>query len=174
MRAQNDDTPPEKADSGQRLTGNSGSARSRSPSLTVKGMSATTKRRRKKKGGWKQSKGLHWTQVQQVYELQKLAAEAGTPLNYVVDIHTADDALRDDDRACKRWLSNQTKNIQQAVRGRGKQPRQATVPCVTIYEKRLGGDLHAHMWLHKAPGNDALERFHDGSEFHVQIGRAHV
>jgi hypothetical protein len=135
-------------------------------------MSTVTKRRRKKKGGWKQSKGLSWTQVQQVFELQKRAVEAGTPLNYVADIHATADAMKADDRLCKRWLSNVAKNIQQAVRGRGKQPRQPTAPCVTVYEKRNGGDLHAHLWVHVAVGNDALDRFHDGAE--INVHRSHT
>lgn len=114
---------------------------------------------------------MPWVEVQRIHDLRKRAAEHGTPLNWVADIHSHDEALVSDDARCKRWLANKAKTILQAVRGRGKTPRQETVAAVTVYEKRLGGDLHAHLWLHVAKGNDALQRFHDGHD--INVHRAH-
>ena len=118
---------------------------------------------RPKNGGYKALKGLRRSQVKQVFDLRKKAAEAGTPLNKFVTIHPHDDALEADDRSCKRWLCNKAKDIIQAVRGRNKKKqRQPFVPCVTVYEKRCGGTLHCHMLLHVARGNGALLRLSDG------------
>lgn len=111
-------------------------------------------------------------QVEAVYRLRKEAAEAGTPLNRFVSIKPQDEAVITNDNICKRWLSNKAKNLQQAVRGYGKNPRQKTVPAVTVYEKRLGGALHCHMLMHVAPGNDALERLADGLEIDCRPAHA--
>lgn len=172
MRGQNDDKPNQKAQDSQRLAGISGSPKPSSPSLTDKKFTRTSRLKRRKKGGWKALKGLRLTQVEAVYRLRKEAAAVGTPLNYFTTIKPQEVELKNDDAACKRYLSNKAKNLIQAIKGYGKEPRQETVPCVTVYEKRLGGHLHCHMLLHVKNGNDALERLSDGLE--VDTRRAHT
>ncbi len=172
MRGQNDDRPNQKAENSQRLGGEPALPESRSHSLADKNVAPRRHRKRRKKGGWKALKGLRREEVEAVYQLRKEAAAAGTPLNRFVSIKPQDEAVITNDNACKRWLSNKAKNLQQAVRGYGKKPRQKAVPAVTVYEKRLGGILHCHMLMHEAPGNDALERLSDGAEIHCKAAHA--
>lgn len=171
MRGQNDDKPNEKGKYSQRLGGKTALSESRSHSLADKDLTPRRHRKRRKKGGWKELKGLRREQVEAVYQLRKEAAAAGTPLNRFVSIRPPE-ALVGNDNACKRWLSNKAKNLIQAVHGYGKKPRQKTVPAVTVYEKRRGGHLHCHMLTHEAPGNDALERLADGIEIHCRAAHA--
>lgn len=172
VRGQNDERRNRKAENSQRLGGEPGLPGSRSHSLADKHVAPRRHRKRRKKGGWKELKGLRREQVEAVYRLRKEAAEAGTPLNRFVSIKPQDEAVITNDNVCKRYLSNKAKNLQQAVRGYGKNPRQKTVPAVTVYEKRLGGALHCHMLMHVAPGNDALERLADGLEIDCRPAHA--
>ena len=172
VRGQNGDRPNQKAKNSQRLSGKTALPESGSHSLADKNLTPRHSRKRRKKGGWKALKGLRREQVEAVYLLRKLAAEAGTPLNRFVSIKPQDEALTTNDAVCKRYLSNKSKNVIQAVRGYGKHPRQKSVPAITIYEKRLGGGLHCHTLLHEAAGNDALERVADGIEIDCRPAHA--
>jgi hypothetical protein len=125
---------------------------------------------RRKKGGWKALAGLWWDEVKEVFSFVDAAACADKPLSFVT-LRLYDAALEADDRLCKRNLCNKAKDIIQAIGGRGKVPRQPDVPAVTVYEKRPGSVLHAHMLAHVAPGNDALARKSDG---HVVSSRPAV
>jgi hypothetical protein len=117
---------------------------------------------RRKKGGWKALAGLWWDEVKEVFSFAEAAAWAGKPLSFVT-VRPCDTALEADDTLRKRNLCNKAKDIIQAIGGRGKVPRQPAVPAVTVYEKRPGSFLHAHMLAHVAPGNDALARVSDGT-----------
>lgn len=172
VRGQNDDKPNQKAKSSQRLGCKPALPKTRLHSLTDKNVAPRHRRKRRKKGGWKSLKGLRREQVEAVYQLRKEAAAAGTPLNRFVTIKPQDEAVITNDNVCKRYLSNKAKNLQQAVKGYGKKPRQKAVPAVTVYEKRVGGILHCHMLIHVAPGNDALERLSDGLEIDCRAAHA--
>jgi len=166
VREQNHANANLKAENSQRVTGNSNLTEPASPSLIDKKLTPRTRLKRRKKGGWKALKGLRLDEVKRVCQLRKDAAAAGTPLNNFVSIKPTDAAITANDNICKRYLSNKAKNIIQAVRGHGKEPRQQTVPCVTVYEKDADGGLHCHMLTHVKRGNDALERLSDGLEIH--------
>jgi hypothetical protein len=124
-------------------------------------------KRSRKRGGWKTRCGLYWSEVKKAAEFNKLAIEAGLPLNWFVSIHPPASVLAMGDAITKRWLSNKAKHIQQTVRGRSV-IRQAQVPCITVYHKDRGGALHCHMLIHVARGNFALERIADGSIIDVK------
>lgn len=172
VRGQNADKRKRKAENSQRLGVKTALPESRLHSLTDKNLTPRRHRKRRKKGGWKALTGLRREQVADVYLLRKLAAEAGTPLNRFVSIKPTDETLTGNDTACKRYLSNRAKNVIQAVRGYGENPRQKAVPAVTVYEKRRGGNLHCHMLIHEARGNDALERIADGIEIDCRPAHA--
>lgn len=136
------------------------------PSIADKVSQTRSVRRRKKasrkKGGWPTSKGLIWKgEVCRIYALQKLAADAGVPLNWFISIRPPADILALPENRIKRWLCNQAKGIQQRVCGR-RTYRQDKPPCVTVYEKNRGGPLHCHLLIHVTAGNPALEGLGDG------------
>lgn len=124
-------------------------------------------KRRRKKGGWKSRCGLYWSEVKRATKFNKLAMEAGLPLNRFVSIHPPALVLAMGDVVSKRWLREKAKQIIQTVRGRNT-IRQVQVPCMTVYHKDRGGALHCHMLLHVARGNSALEHIADGSIIDVK------
>jgi hypothetical protein len=52
------------------------------------------------------------------------------------------------DQERKRDLSRKIAHLGQAIKGRGRTPRQTHFVGVTAYEKKLSGVLHAHMLVH--------------------------
>jgi hypothetical protein len=72
-----------------------------------------TKRRNRKKGGWRTRKGLTWAQVKEVYEFAKLARQAGFPLNAFVTIKASWRCSSDQDR--KRDISRKIAHLGQAL-----------------------------------------------------------
>jgi hypothetical protein len=52
------------------------------------------------------------------------------------------------DQERKRDLSRKIAHLGQAIKGRGRTPRQAHFVGVTTYEKKLSSVLHAHMLVH--------------------------
>ena len=111
-----------------------------------KGASPKTKRRKRKKGGWRTRKGLTWAQVKEVYEFAKLARQAGFPLNAFFTIKA--DWRCSTDQARKRDLSRKIAHLGQAIKGRGRTPRQIRFVGVTVYEKERNGVLHVHLLVH--------------------------
>jgi hypothetical protein len=105
-----------------------------------------TKRRKRKKGGWRARAGLTWAQVKDVYEFAKLARHAGFPLNAFVTIKANWRCSTDQDR--KRDISRKIAHFGQAIKGRGRAPRQIHFVGVTGYEKERNGVLHAHLLVH--------------------------
>jgi hypothetical protein len=83
------------------------------------------------------------------HELDKLAREAGTPLNKFISLRTRDD--RDGDALRKRDISRATAHLGQEIERRG----QSHVG-VTNYEKSPSGRLHAHHLVYIAPSNDDI------------------
>jgi hypothetical protein len=104
------------------------------------------KRKRRKKGGWRALAGLTWAQVKDVRECAKLATEAGLPLNAFFTIKA--DWRCSTDQARKRGISRKIAHLGQALKGRGRTPRQIHFVAVTVYEKKQGGILHAHVLAH--------------------------
>ena len=129
--------------------------------------SGNKKRKNRRKGGWKTRRGLNMQEVKRAHELNKLAKEAGLPLNRFVSIHPPPEILARGDGKAKRWLSSRTSDVMRTVRRRST-PRQAKVPCMTVYEKARGGSLHCHLLLHEARGNSAIERIADGTIIDVK------
>ena len=82
-----------------------------------KGASPKTKRRKRKKGGWRARKGLTWAQVKEVFEFAKLARQAGFPLNAFFTIKADKRCSTDQER--KRDLSRKIAHLGQAIKGRG-------------------------------------------------------
>jgi hypothetical protein len=124
-------------------------------------------KRRRKKGGWKSRCGLYWSEVKRATKFNKLAMEAGLPLNRFVSIHPPASILALGDAVTKQWLREKAKQITQTVRGRSS-IRQVQVPCITVYHKNRGGSLHCHMLLHVTEGNSALKRIADGTIINVK------
>jgi hypothetical protein len=114
--------------------------------------------------------GLTWAQVQDVFELAKLAQQAKRPLNAFVTFRANDRCLTDGDR--KRDLSRKVAHFSQAVKGRGRVPRQAHFVGVTTYEKRPGGALHAHLLAHVEDFSFARQ-LGDGDVIHVIRAKPH-
>ena len=112
----------------------------------AQGASLKIKRRRRKRGGWRARAGLTWAQVKEVFELAQLARRAGVPLNAFVTIKADKRCSTDQER--KRDLSRKIAHLGQAIKGRGRTPRQAHFVGVTTYEKKLSSVLHAHMLVH--------------------------
>ena len=111
-----------------------------------KGAAPKTKRRKRKKGGWRARAGLTWAQVKEVFEFAKLARQAGLPLNAFLRSKPTRRCSTDQER--KRDLSRKIAHLGQAIKGRGRTPRQAHFVGVTTYEKKLSSVLHAHMLVH--------------------------
>jgi hypothetical protein len=126
------------------------------------------KRKNRKKGGWKTRRGLSWQEVKQAYKLKLLARKARLPLNRFVSIRPPAPVLARGDAKAKRWLSFAVNRIVQIVRGRCAHPRQAKVPCVTVYEKERGGAIHCHLLLHENRDDSAIERIADGTVIDVK------
>jgi hypothetical protein len=105
-----------------------------------------TKRRRRKKGGWRARAGLTWAQVKEVFEFAKLARQAGFPLNAFITIKANWRCSSDQER--KRDISQKIAHLGQAIKGRGRAPRQSHFVGTTAYEKERNGVLHAHMLVH--------------------------
>lgn len=99
------------------------------------------KRPRNRRGGWKPTTGLTWSNVQEIHEAHHGAAKAGMPLNRFVSIrppsHIADDATRK--KLCYRLASH----IGQKLGRRG-----APFIAIRVFEKDIGGLLHLHMLVH--------------------------
>ena len=116
-----------------------------SPRRQPGGRSGTRRRASKKprnrRGGWKPTTGLTWSNVQDVHEAHHGAAKAGMPLNRFVSIrppsHITDDATRK--KLCYRLASH----IGQKLRRRG-----APFIAIRVFEKDIGGLLHLHMLVH--------------------------
>jgi hypothetical protein len=111
-----------------------------------KGAAPKTKRRNRKKGGWRTRKGLTWAQVKEVYEFAKLARQAGLPLNAFTTIKANWRCSTDQER--KRDISKRIAHLGKAIKGRGRTPRQIDFVGVTTYEKERHGVLHAHLLVH--------------------------
>jgi hypothetical protein len=104
-----------------------------------------TKRRNRKKGGWRTRKGLTWAQVKEVYEFAKLARQAGFPLNAFVTIKASWRCSSDQDREARYFAKDSSP---WAGPGRGRAPRQNHFVGTTAYEKERNGVLHAHLLIH--------------------------
>lgn len=162
MRAISGSTPRKKDKAGQKVTGKKAKVRKAAASLGDRDVTVSTRRKRRKTGGYKPLKGLRWSEVQQVFEVAKLAKEARLPLNMFCTIRLPE-AYEGDVRSAKRYLCNKAKYIIQTVRGRNATRfRQQKIPAVTVYEKRLNGPLHCHLIGHRARGNDAVLKIADG------------
>jgi hypothetical protein len=162
VRASSRKSPAKKRKTGQSVRSKSGNGGKGRVSLVVRDRPVSTRPKRRKKGGYPALRGLRWSQVQEVYRLAKLAKEAGWPLNTFFTLKLPE-ALQGDDRSAKRWLCNRVKHVLQTTRGRNpKRRRQERVPAVTVYEKKIGGHLHAHMLFYKAGGNVAVLDLADG------------
>jgi hypothetical protein len=111
-----------------------------------KGAAPKPRSRNRKKGGWRARAGLTWAQVKDVYEFAKLARHAGFPLNAFVTIKANWRCSTDQDR--KRDISRKIAHFGQAIKGRGRAPRQIHFVGVTGYEKERNGVLHAHLLVH--------------------------
>ena len=81
-----------------------------------------------------------------MFEFAKLARQAGFPLNAFVTIKADKRCSTDQER--KRDLSRKIAHLGQAIKGRGRTPRQAHFVGVTTYEKKRSGVLHAHVLVH--------------------------
>lgn len=111
--------------------------------------SAHPHKRRKHRGGYKPSTGLNWqTDVKRIFEIVKLARERDTPLNVFFTLRTPS-TLPDEKR--KRWVTRKVAHLGQAL---GRKPRCQPKICITVYERKPDGQLHAHGLIYVVPGND--------------------
>jgi hypothetical protein len=108
-----------------------------------KGAAPKLRPRKRRKGGWRALAGLTWGQVKDVFEFAKLAHQAGFPLNAFFTIKADWRCSTDQER--KRDLSRKLAHLGQAIKGRGRTPRQIHFVGATVYEKERNGVLHAHL-----------------------------
>jgi hypothetical protein len=111
-----------------------------------KGAAPKLRPRKRRRGGWRALAGLTWDQVKDVFEFAKLARQAGFPLNAFFTIKADWRCSTDPER--KRDLSRKIAHLGQAIKGRGRTPRQIHFVGATVYEKERNGVLHAHMLVH--------------------------
>jgi hypothetical protein len=116
------------------------------PSRRKRAALKTKRRRRRKKGGWPARAGLKWAQVKEVFEFAKLARQVGFSLNAFVTIKADWRCSTDQER--KRDISRKVAHLGQAIKGRGRTPRQIHFVGVTTHEKERNGVLHAHLLVH--------------------------
>jgi hypothetical protein len=116
------------------------------PSRRKRAALKTKRRRRRKKGGWPARAGLKWAQVKEVFEFAKLARQVGFSLNAFVTIKADWRCSTDQER--KRDISRKIAHLGQAIKGRGRTPRQIHFVGVTTHEKERNGVLHAHLLVH--------------------------
>ena len=114
------------------------------PNQTKKGKP----KKRKKKGGYKARKCKTDEELMLINEVPHLAKKAGYPLNAFVTYRSPPNCSSDPER--KLILRRQVMHMNQRVKGRGKVRHQHFAPSITIYEKPVGGDLHAHQLIHIA------------------------
>lgn len=131
------------------------------PKQTKKG----TPKKRKKKGGYRSRKCLTKEQLVLFAETEKLAREAGYPLNTFASFRTP--ANYSSPAECKRLLAKKVMHLIQAIKGRGKTRRQQFTPAVTVYELPTGGTMDAHVLIHVAD-QSRLESLGDGELVHVR------
>ena len=115
---------------------------------------------RGKRGGWRSSTGLTWTEVKEIHRLDFVARSARYPLNYLVSVmpETGDDQERK--RSCSRLIAH----LGQHLRRHG-----SPHVGVTVYEKASSADLHAHHLVHIPPRKTAvLEWIRSRPEMHVR------
>lgn len=98
-------------------------------------------------------------------EADKLAREAGCPLNTFVSFRTP--ANWSSDAESKRVLAKKAMHLIQAIKGRGKVRRQQFAPAVTVYEHPKGGTMDAHMLVY-VEDQSRLELLGDGELVHVR------
>lgn len=98
-------------------------------------------------------------------EADKLAREAGCPLNTFVSFRTP--ANCSSPTESKRVLAKKAMHLIQAIRGRGKVRRQQFVPAVTVYEHPKDGTMDAHVLVY-VEDQSRLESFGDGELVHVR------
>jgi hypothetical protein len=99
-----------------------------------------------KEGRLADTKGQTWAQVKEVFEFANLARQAGFSLNAFITIKANWRCSTDQER--KRDISRKIAHLGQAIKGRGRTPRQVHLVGVTVYEKERNGVLHAHMLVH--------------------------
>jgi hypothetical protein len=115
---------------------------------------------RGKRGGWRSSTGLTWTEVKEIHRLDFVARSARYPLNYLVSVmpETGDDQERK--RSCSRLIAH----LGQHLRRHG-----SPHVGVTVYKKASSADLHAHHLVHIPPRKTAvLEWIRSRPEMHVR------
>ena len=131
------------------------------PKQTKKG----NPKKRKKKGGYRSRKCLTKEQLVLFAETDKLAREAGCPLNTFVSFRTPANCSSGPE--CKRVLAKKVMHLIQAIKGRGKVRRQQFVPAVTVYEHPKDGTMDAHVLVY-VEDQSRLESFGDGELVHVR------
>jgi hypothetical protein len=111
------------------------------------------RRKRRKKGGWQARAGLKWAQVKAVFEFAKLAQQERLSLNAFFTVKPDRRCSTDQER--KRDISKKIAHLGQAIKGRGRAPRQIHFVGITVYEKERSGILHAHLLVRvEADGED--------------------
>ena len=110
-----------------------------------KGVSPKTKRRKRKKGGWRARKGLTWAQVKEVFEFAKLARQAGFPLNAFFTVK-ADKRCSTDQERKRIFRARSPTSAGHQRPGADAQPDRFV--GVTVYEKKRNGVLHVHLLVH--------------------------
>jgi hypothetical protein len=101
---------------------------------------------RKRKGGWRASPGLRWSDVKAIFELASVAGLRGFGFTHFISIMPAGGSDMERKRVCSRVIAH----LGQAIHRRG-HPHIG----VTVYEKGCA-DLHAHHLVHVPRGEEKL------------------
>jgi hypothetical protein len=130
------------------------------PAPTPKHLTRISGKRGRRRGGWPSSPSLSWKDVQAIHEIAHRAGRSRLEFTHMITImpDSGDDVER------KRESGRIVGHLGQALKRHGK-------PHVglTVYEKSLGGDLHAHHLVHIPAGEEGLVyRLHDLPKVHVR------
>lgn len=122
-----------------------------------------SRRRKKRRGGWRPSKALRWkADVKVIYGLAAAARKSRKPLNVMATIRVPHDI--GSDAAGKRAISRATAHLGQSLQRRG-----VRHIGLTVFEKKPGGHLHGHHLVHVPHEHDDLiARWVDGAAANVR------